>query len=145
MRGTLRGRGVHAVVRLRLALAHLPPCRTSEFVPRSAPCLPLPAANYVRPPTIAGGASIRPLRHRPWPLIQPAVISPRNSNLTPGITRRPTRLMYMRGSVSAVGCMPLLGFAPGYSELPPKPSSYRISTTSARLPVPLISSAISGV
>jgi hypothetical protein len=29
--------------------------------------------------------------------------------LMPSITRRPARLIYMRGSVSTVGCMPLLG------------------------------------
>ena len=34
--------------------------------------------------------------------------------LTPGITRRPERLIYMRAVVSAVGCMPLLARARCY-------------------------------
>ena len=32
-----------------------------------------------------------------------------HSGPTPGITRRPARLLYMTSSASAVGCMPLLG------------------------------------
>ncbi len=33
----------------------------------------------------------------------------RERNLTPGITRRPAGLRWMKAVVSAVGCMPLLG------------------------------------
>src|SRR5215218_3775183 len=37
--------------------------------------------------------------------------SPKESCLTPGITRPPARLSYMRAAVSRVGCMPLLDCA----------------------------------
>ena len=41
--------------------------------------------------------------------------SPQQSNA--GITRRPTRLLYMRVVGSAVGCMPLLDFATDFKSI----------------------------
>src|SRR5215207_1021854 len=57
---------------------------------RLAPCLPPPARFEGRPSLTAGGAASVTPRHPLRPRFQSAEVLYLNSNLTPGITRRPT-------------------------------------------------------
>ncbi len=101
---------VHAVVRLRDIFSPCHAARRARGHIQPAPCLTPPACPEVRPRIMAGNASTSRLRHPARPRFPSAEFLYRNSNLTPGITRRPERLPKMRSSVSAVGCMPLLDF-----------------------------------
>ena len=103
---------VHALVRLRPPLAHLPPPRPDGIAsdPRHASRYPHrrgQAGHYGRRRFGQAAAS---------PAVATCLFSKRlyrPSNLTPGITRRPKPLLNMRAVVWAVGCMPLLDAAEG--------------------------------
>src|SRR5919205_1621761 len=102
------GGRVHAHVRLHPPLAHLSPpaLRRATFNPHHA-SRHRPALRPSHPCWPATLETGRCITRRSRALIQQNP-SDRNSNLTPGITRRATPLLLITAAVSAVGCMPML-------------------------------------
>ena len=105
-------------------LNHAPLARRNLFSRKSAPNLQAPVFRY-QPPNAAGNRRARKIEdnksRRVASPVEPLVRPPQRSGLstfatdrffqavlTPGITRPPTKLRLMTGSVSRVGCMPLL-------------------------------------